>query len=133
MEENYLNEKPLEDSVYSEPQRQTAVPNAVLVLILGILSIPTCCCYGAGLIFAIIALVLASSGLKAYRAAPEKYTPGSYSNLSAGKICAWIGIVLSVVYIGYIVWLGFYIGWENFGNPEVILDRLGVDPSKYGY
>ncbi|MDR1783133.1 MAG: hypothetical protein LBR13_02580 [Dysgonamonadaceae bacterium] len=134
MEENYLNEKPLENGAYNEPQ--ISVPNAVAVLILGILSIPFCCVfYGSGLILAIIALVLASKGTSAYIADPQKYTEGSYKNLKAGKICAWIGLILSIVYIAIIVAMGIKYGWDIFQikDPAVLLERFGLDPSQYGY
>jgi hypothetical protein len=83
------------------------VPNSVAVLVLGIVSICFCWCYGViSLITSIIALVLASSGEKEYQANPGKYTLASYKNLRAGRICAIIGlclvgvgIILVVLYI----------------------------------
>jgi hypothetical protein len=62
------------------------LPNAVAILILGILSIPACCFYGVGIVFAIVALVLAKSSSNLYVSAPEKYTESSYKNINAGKI-----------------------------------------------
>lgn len=74
------------------------LPNASAVLVLGILSIVTCCCYGVvGLIFGIIALVLYKKDMALYRQEPERYS--DFSNLNVGRICAIIGIVLSAVYI----------------------------------
>ena len=50
------------------------LPNATAVLVLGILSILTCCCYGViGLILGIVALVLASRDMKLYFENPESY------------------------------------------------------------
>jgi hypothetical protein len=78
------------------------LPNGTAVLVLGILSILTCCCYGViGLTFGIIALVLAKKDLKLYQESPELYL--NYNNIKIGKILGIIGIVLSsiamIVYI----------------------------------
>lgn len=76
-------------------EKQT-LPNSTLILIFGILSIVTCCCYGIlGLIFGIVALVLAKSAKETYAADPELYT--GYNNVKTGRILAIIGIVLSVI------------------------------------
>lgn len=70
------------------------LPNSSAVLIFGILSIPTCCCWGiVGLVLGILALVLASKDMKLYAANPELYD--GYSNINTGRILAIIGIVLS--------------------------------------
>lgn len=106
---------------------QTPLKNATAVLVLGILSILGCFCYGIiGLILAIIALALASKDMKLYAANPEGYTPGSYSNLKAGRICAIIGLVLSCLYFIFFLILIATIGFEalNSGNPQDILDQL---------
>ena len=78
------------------------LPNGTVVLVLGILSILTCCCYGViGLTFGIIALVLAKKDLKLYQESPELYL--NYNNIKIGKFLGVIGIVLSgiamIVYI----------------------------------
>jgi hypothetical protein len=70
------------------------LPNGTAVLVLGILSIVTCCCYGIfGLILGIVALVLANKDLKLYQESPELYL--NYKNLNIGRILGIIGIVLS--------------------------------------
>jgi hypothetical protein len=74
------------------------LPGATSSLVLGILSISMCYCWGtAGLVLAIIGL---SSGVKAisiYNANPDVYTEGSFKNANSGKICSIIGLILSVV------------------------------------
>jgi len=79
------------------------LPNATAVLILGILSIVSCCCVGIfGFIFAVIALLLAKKDMKLYSENPEQYT--NYSNLKTGRIIAIIGLVLSTLFmlkVGY--------------------------------
>ena len=74
------------------------LPNATPVLVLGILSLVFCWCYGfIGLVLGIIAVALASTSLKMYRANPDAYTEVSYKNLKAGRICGIIGMVLAVL------------------------------------
>ena len=57
------------------------LPNATAVLVLGILSIVTCFCYGIiGIILGIVALILAKSATKLYVSSPGQYTEGSFKN-----------------------------------------------------
>ncbi len=90
-----------QNTQYQQPQQQiqTAVPNATAALILGILSIPTCCCcFGIlGAVLGIIGLVLGNKAIKMHLADPGMYTEGSLSNAKAGRICAIIGIILSIL------------------------------------
>ena len=97
---------------YNQPQ--IPLPNATAVMVLGILSIPACCCYGIGLIPAIIAIFLAKSASKQYLAEPGKYLEGSYSNLKTGNLCAWIGLILSAIYILILIFSFQYL----LRNPE---------------
>lgn len=83
------------------------LPNATAVLILGIFSILTCCLYGGGMIFGIIALVLAKKDMALYRLDPAAYD--GYSNLNTGRILAIIGIVLSIVTVIMTI-VGLYLG-----------------------
>lgn len=107
---------------YNQPR--VALPNATAVLILGIIGIVTCCCYGGGAILSIIALVLAARDLKLYRANPLLYTQGSYNNLNAGRICAIIALVFSIMMILFMAWLVNIIGWENMDDPEAVRVRM---------
>ena len=85
------------------------LPNGNAVLILGILSILTCCCYGiVGLILGIVALVLAKKDLQLYNENPEIYE--GYSNLNTGRILAIIGIILSSIYLIFTIYLYFVVG-----------------------
>ncbi len=111
-----------EQQQYNQPQ--IALPNATAVLVLGIVSILLCCCYGGGLITSIIALVLAGKDTNRYVANPAMYTPGSYSNLKAGKICAIIAIVFSLMSIAFYVWFIITIGVENLGNQQATREAI---------
>lgn len=54
-------------------EKQT-LPNSTLILVFGILAILGCCCYGVpGLIFGIIAIVLAKKAKALYMENPEIY------------------------------------------------------------
>lgn len=58
------------------------LPNATTVLVLGILSIVSCICYGFfGMILAIIALVIANKDKQRYLLDPDSYSLSSYRNL----------------------------------------------------
>ena len=88
------------------------LPNGTAVLVLGILSIITCCCYGiVGLVLGIIALVLAKKDMALYSENPELYS--NFSNISTGKILAIIGIVLSTVSLIINIYFYSVIGEEG--------------------
>lgn len=109
MEENKFSNQPPQ---YGQPPvnpvntsfGQGPVPNSTAVLVLGILSIVLCFCYGIiGIVLGIIAIVLGSKGITAYKANPSAYSLSSYNNIKAGKICGIIGLILSVLYILFII------------------------------
>lgn len=101
------------------------LPNSTLILIFGILSIIGCCCYGVlGIIFGIIALVMAKRATETYNAQPELYT--GYQNVKTGKILAIIGLVLSALsLITSIVMIIMYGGLEGiYEMQEEILREI---------
>lgn len=100
------------------------LPNSTAVLVLSILSLPLCMCYGIGLILAIIALVLAISSTKIYRQNPEQYE--GYSNLNAGKIIAIISIILNLFIIIFSIMIISAIGWDilQSGDEQAIQDAI---------
>jgi M penetrans paralogue family 26 len=100
------------------------VPNSTAVLVLGIVSIVLCCCYGLGLIGGIIALVLHKKALKTYNGNPAEYTSGSLKNLNAGRVCAIIGIILSALFIIYLIWIIRNIGIEALSDQHLLEERL---------
>ena len=83
-----------------------SAPYSTAVLILGIISIPSCFCYGIiGLTVGIIALILSKKGIKMYEEAPSKYIKTSLKNLKTGRICAIVGIITSLLYILFVILL----------------------------
>jgi hypothetical protein len=99
------------------------LPNGTAVIILGILSIVTCCCYGVlGIILGVVAIVLANKDARLYHANPELYS--NYSNIKTGKILAYIGIILSVIYLVYMVWIISAFGMEALQDPELMQQKM---------
>jgi hypothetical protein len=106
---------------------QQPLPNATAVLILGIISIVGCFCFGGlGLISGIIALILANKDLRLYRANPAAYTPASYSNLNSGRICAIIGLCISLLSTIYILIMIIKFGMGIFTNPSEFMNHYDV-------
>ena len=105
---------------------QQKLPNSTLILVFGIVSIVTCCCYGIiGLIFGIVAIVMAKKATALYLESPEQYT--GYSNVKTGKILAYIGVALSAIYvILHIVLIAIY-GWSGLEEmQQEMLQNYGM-------
>lgn len=104
------------------------LPQSTGVLVLGILSIIFSLCCGGfiGLILAVVALIMAGSATKTYRAAPERYT--GYSNVKTGKVLAIIGLILSIIFILFVVYLFSTAGYEGIleMQEEMLRELEGV-------
>lgn len=93
------------------------LPNATAVLILGIASILTCCCYGIiGIILGIVGLAISKKDLVLYKENPTQYI--NYSNLNVGRILCIIGIVLGGLYMIYIIFLFSTLGMEGIQQMQ---------------
>lgn len=102
---------------------RTKLPNSTAALVLGILSIITCCCYGViGLPLGIIALVLGNKAMKIYHEAPENFK--GEGNAKIGRILGIVGIVINVIFIGYLIWVISLIGWDALQDPQLLQQRL---------
>lgn len=88
------------------------VPNNVGILVLGICSIfPGCFCYGLpGIACGIIALVMSGKANKLIQENPGMYDEGSKQLVKAGKICAIIGLCLSILYFLFLVIYFMFVG-----------------------
>ena len=104
---------------------QQPLPNATIVLILGILSILTCCCYGViGLILAIVALVLSKKDRALYALSMGSYTEGSFKNLNAGRVCAIIGLILNIIYLLFCIVFIAMFGFAALSDQEAMKEAL---------
>ncbi len=93
-------------------EKQT-LPNSTLILVFGILSILGCCCYGLlGIIFAVVALVLAKKATALYTENPELYE--GFNNVKTGRILAIIGLILSIIYLIYVIFIFATVGFEGY-------------------
>lgn len=102
---------------------QQQLPNATLVLVMGILSILGCCCYGVpGLIFGIIAIIVGNKATKLYKTSPELYS--GFGNVKAGKIMGIIGVILSILMVIYIIWIISYFGMEALQDQELMQEKM---------
>ena len=102
---------------------QQKLPNATLILVFGIISIVTCCCYGIiGLIFGIIGLVLANKATNLYAIDPSIYE--GYNNVKIGKTLSIIGIVLNILVVIFFIWIISIIGWDALQNEEIMRERM---------
>ncbi len=91
---------------------QEKLPNSTIILVFGILSIITCCCWGiVGLIFGVVALILARKDMELYKTHPELYT--GYKNVKTGRTLAIIGIILSAIYLIFNIIMIMTYGWEG--------------------
>lgn len=95
------------------------LPNATATLVLGILSIVLCFCYGLpGLICAVIAIAISGKSVKLYKAEPELYM--DYGNIKAGRIMAIIGLCLSLIYfVIMIIWIAA-LGMDAFNMSRML-------------
>lgn len=106
---------------FAKPFGQQQIPNSTAVLVLGIISIVGCFCYGlVGLILGIIALVLSGKANALYQLNPGNYSESSLKNLKAGRICAIIGTCVSALYfvilIIYIAFIGTVLTAMPWGD-----------------
>jgi len=113
------------NDLLNNPLPQRPLPNATAVLVMGILSIVTCFCYGIiGLILGVVAIILASKDKRLFTESPEAFTAASFKNLNAGRVCAIIGIILSVLYLIFIVAFIAMIGFDALNNPDEMMRRM---------
>ncbi len=93
------------------------LPNSTLILVFGIISILTCCCYGIiGLILGIVAIVLANKATKIYAENPEIYT--GYSNVKTGKILAIIGVIINALFLVYVIYIFAVVGSDGLEEMQ---------------
>ena len=74
-------------------------PHANLILSFGIISIVTCCCCSGilGIVFSIIAIILAVKSKKEFTCNSDLYNENTFGKVNAGKTCAIIGLILGIL------------------------------------
>lgn len=93
---------------------QSKIPNSTIILVLGIAALLGCCfLYGLGIIPGIVGLVMAGKGTKAYNANPDAFLKSSFSQLKAGKIMCWIGVIGSILLLLVIIAAFAMFGMEG--------------------
>ncbi len=105
---------------------QMALPNATIVLVLGILSIVACCCfYGlVGVVLGVVALILSKKDKENYLANMNYYTLSSYKNLNAGRVCAIIGLILSGLILLLCIVFAIFFGFNTLTDEETLKQFL---------
>jgi len=87
------------------------LPNATLIIVLGILGYLCCCFAGLGIIPSGIAFSLATKSEKLYKENPEEYD--NYNVIKTGKIVALIALILSALMIVRFIYVISTVGWDN--------------------
>lgn len=102
---------------------QQKLPNSTTVLVLGIVSIVFCWCYGiVGLITGLIGLNLYKKDNALHLQNPGQYS--GYETLKTGRILCIIGLALSVLYLIYFIFLISTVGFEALTNPALMQEKL---------
>ncbi len=96
--------------------------NATAVLVLGIFSILTCCCYGLGILLGIVGLVISKKDIALYKLNPTNYI--NYGNIKTGRVLCIIGIVLTAIYLLLVIWAISQFGWETLQDQELLKQRM---------
>jgi hypothetical protein len=120
---NPYGQNPYGNNPYNNPYGQNPmgmqrdVPNSTAILVLGIVSIVGCFCYGIiGLGCGIAALIMANKAMQEYNQNPSAFKVASYNNAKAGKICAIIGTILSSLYLIYVICIFAFLGTSFMGS-----------------
>ena len=107
---------------------QQKLPNAVIVIVLAILSY-ICCCFSGipAIILSGIGLILVRSDENKYKANPELYS--NYSQLKTAKIMAIIGLVIGILLFAWTVYRIIEIGgWDAYmEESRRVLEQFGIE------
>lgn len=112
----------MEETNYSNFEVKEKLPNATPVIILGVLSLFTCCFYGIGAILGGIGFYLANKDIKLYNENPDRYS--NINNVKTGKVLCIIGIALGVLYFILLAWVIGTFGWDAMQDPELLKERM---------
>ena len=103
--------------------RDSKLPYATAVLVLGISSIALCCCYGVpGILTGIIALFLYRKDKKVYEKNKDRYS--NFESLKTGRSLSIIGISMSSLYIFYLLLTLFTVGKAGLSDPSLMIKKI---------
>jgi len=84
----------------NNPVFQQSLPNSNTILVLGILSIVFCWWHlisFAGIVLGIVTIILSKKEISLFNANPNQFTISSLNNVKTGRICAIIGLIISII------------------------------------
>jgi len=82
------------------------LPNSTTILVLGILSIAFCWWHVisfVGIVLGVVTLVLSRKALVLYSTHPKRFSVSSLNNVKAGRICAIIGLTISLIVFLFVI------------------------------
>jgi len=114
--------QPSGSNFYHSPL-QMNLPNSNTILVLGILSLVFCWWHIisiVGIVLSIVTLSLARKELLLFYAQPHNFTISSLNNVKAGRVCAIIGLIISILVfiVALLTIIGFFALLPIWGMVE---------------
>lgn len=105
---------------------QQKLPNATVIIVLGILGYVCCCFAGIGIIPAGIAFYLALKSEKMYKENPEMYD--NYNQIKTGKIVALVALILSALMIVRFIYVLSTNDWDAMiEQSREMMEQWGIE------
>ncbi len=105
---------------------QQKLPNATLILILGIAGYLCCCFAGIGIIPAGIAFFLATKSEKIYKENPELYD--NYKQIKTGKTVSLIALILCALMVIRFIYVITTSDWDAMmEQQQELLEQWGLE------
>ena len=93
---------------------QQKLPNATMIIVLGIMGYLCCCFAGLGAIPSAIAFFMARKSEKIYAENPEAYD--NMSQIKTGKIVALIALIINALFILRLIYVISTVGWSEMSD-----------------
>ena len=99
------------------------LPNSNTIMVLGILSLVFCWWHILsiiGIVMSIVTLSLAKKELSLFYMQPNNFTLSSLNNVKAGRVCAIIGLIISILVfvVALLMIIGFFALLPIWGMVE---------------
>jgi hypothetical protein len=105
---------------------QQKLPNATLILVLGIVAYLCCCFAGIGIIPAGVAFYLATKSEKIYKENPEAYD--NYQQIKTGKIVSLIALILCALMVIRFIYVITTSDWDLLmEQQQEIMEQWGLE------